>query len=227
MISRFDYHRLPNDLRNNDLTIRIDLSGWEPQSAFEEDNPVTLLTDFYYANTKYDDDIHRVVMGFDNGVAECSLMLNFSLAFSEHNYVGTIECYYFYHPSASSPSPNLGDFHPKSSIIEHRLSTNRAFPSRASMSIGGMLKMLNLDEHNLSITNNSEECRKWKEMRGQKWPRSNPKSTKCKRIGDGSSALLSSVQNEGEPEMFHAPTERQEVGFNSARCHSFMFKKLG
>lgn len=59
------------------MTIRpfaLTFAGWEPQSAFEEDNPITLLTDFYYANAKNDDDIPRVVMGFDNGVAECPKM---------------------------------------------------------------------------------------------------------------------------------------------------------
>ncbi len=71
VISRFDSHRLPNDLRNNDSSVRIDLYGMGTSSAFEEDNPITLLIDFYYANTKYDDDIPRVVMGLDNGVAEC------------------------------------------------------------------------------------------------------------------------------------------------------------
>ena len=77
------------------------------------------------------------------------------------------------------------------------------------------------------LTEAIKENRKWKKMGGQKWPRSNPKSTKRKRIGDGSSALLSSVQNEEELGMTHAPTERHEVGFNSARGYSLMFKKRG
>ena len=45
-------------------------TGREHQSAFEEDNPLTLLTDFYYANTKYLDDIPRVVMGLDADFVE-------------------------------------------------------------------------------------------------------------------------------------------------------------